>query len=417
MEQKVFYNAKFYTFSDQSPVAEALFVSEKTIVFAGKKEEVFKLAGTDCEKIDLGGTVVFPSFFDANINLFRMIADKTKTAKSGNIIKKTAKKSSINEDLYNYNDYVDELKKIQKACISGGITTIFEKDIGEEEFEFWKKVSEQNILDIDVIGFVDFKNNKSIMDENCRTFRKYKNRFRLGGYTVALDGNLHTGGAWIKSPYKKSLGYNGCARVTDEELCYIIKTAISEKKQLMVSASGEMSVAQFLRCYEQVQNLENFEDNYRICLTDVGLITKKQIELCRKYKIGLSLNFEYIKAHETELKKVLGKIRARRLLPLCVLKKQNIDFMLESEKNNFLNLVDALGDVTSKDKKMTANDAILSLTKNLSYFAFDDNLKGTLESGKLANFVVVDFDPFESKFQTGAYLNIKDVYIEAESKI
>ena len=41
------------------------------------------------------------------------------------------------------------------------------------------------------------------MDDNCRSYRKYKNHFRLGGYHITLDGLLLNKRACLTKKYPK----------------------------------------------------------------------------------------------------------------------------------------------------------------------------------------------------------------------
>jgi hypothetical protein len=44
------------------------------------------------------------------------------------------------------------------------------------------------------------------------------------------------------------------------------------------------------------------------------------------------------------------------------------------------------------EQKITVEQALKAYTKNAAYASFEENVKGTLEAGKLADFVVLDMD-------------------------
>ena len=69
------------------------------------------------------------------------------------------------------------------------------------------------------------------MDDNCVTYRKYRNHFRLGGYYLKIDGKINELKAWLNKPYVGSKNYCGLAELSGEYLYYLIKMALEEKKQ------------------------------------------------------------------------------------------------------------------------------------------------------------------------------------------
>jgi len=55
---------------------------------------------------------------------------------------------------------------------------------------------------------------------------------------------------------------------------------------------------------------------------------------------------------------------------------------------------DAKGNVWGAKQKITVAEAIRASTRNGAYASFEENAKGTLEPGKLADLVVLGRDPF-----------------------
>lgn len=398
MEQKVFVDGKINTLSCQSPRAEALFVSGANVVLASSNSDVLGLVNGEYNSTDLLGQSVYPTFFDSEINVYKIIKQRLKNAKINKNNIKNASKTANSENFYNLDAAIEELKNVQRQLICLGITTIFEVDIDVEEFEFWKRASELDVLQVDVIGYVNFKSSKSVMDENCRSFRKYKNHFRLGGYYVELDGKLEHGGAWVSRAYRRTSHY-GHNELVDEELEFIIKTALEEKKQLVVSASGDRAVEQFIRCYQNIA--VDVEDNYRPYLTDLGLISGRQLKKLAEHNIGLRFDYFYRERNVATLKKVLGNLRCRNLINLKKLVKSGSKFMVGVKLSEFEKFKQIL---FGEDEPQTNRELLIdTFVKDPAHFGFDDIAKGSLESGKLANFVVLDSEN-----------TVVQVYVEGE---
>ncbi len=60
----------------------------------------------------------------------------------------------------------------------------------------------------------------------------------------------------------------------------------------------------------------------------------------------------------------------------------------------------------NSSESLTVEEAIRLYTVNAAYADFEENLKGTIEEGKLADMVVLSHDPFEIKPE-----KIKDIQV------
>ncbi|MCF8069486.1 MAG: amidohydrolase [Desulfobacterales bacterium] len=64
----VFKNGKVYTVDKNTPIAEAIAVKDKRIIFVGCNEDAGALAGKDTEVIDLEGKLLLPAFVDSHMH-------------------------------------------------------------------------------------------------------------------------------------------------------------------------------------------------------------------------------------------------------------------------------------------------------------------------------------------------------------
>ncbi len=419
--QKIFHNLKCLTFNDSLETAEAFFCNDESIVFAGNSKEVLEMKADETQLIDLSGKVVVPTFFDTDGHIFQMIENNLKTQNNDKFIEKQHKNDENYEIFENFDIYLKELLKIQDDYLSSGITTVYEMNITDRSFAFWKKLYETDKLKIDIVGYVDMLSAKSVMDNNCRSFRKYKSHFRLGGYCLNLDGRLTQKKAWLTKPYKSERGYSGYGLVVDEQLSILLKTAIEEKKQVICEVNGDKALEQFLRVIDEVYSKKKDDDKYLPIVKNCSLISNKNLKKLKELNLLVDFDISDIKNNTRLVKKIIGSFRFKRLLPLSNTNKFGLNIMFHSsdlevpnifKTINFLKYrISSENKVVGKKHKISIQDALLAFTKTSARYCFDEMYKGSLESGKHANFLVLSEDVETSEKLND--LKVEKVYLES----
>lgn len=419
--QKIFYNASFLTMDKNNAAAEAVLVNDESIVFVGTNEEVLQMKNDETEVVDLKQKFIVPTFFDSNISVYWQIENILKTAKKDKKIENLDENDENYEKFCNFDIYKKEFLKIQDSLLSLGITTIQEMILNKQEFVFWKKISELGLLKIDVIGYVDIVKNKQIMDDNCRSYRKYKNGFRLGGYYINLDGSILEKRAWLKKAYPHEKGYVGYAEIFDEQLKIIIKTALEEKKQMMVFAAGNRSVEQFLRCYEEQITETKVEDNFRPVLIGCNFISKKNLSKMLELKIVPNFSIDNLIINYDQMKNNFGKGKLKKEFLLSETQNFNLNYLFNYSKDSAINYFEILRflnfdnlnskKILGKKNCLSTESVLKSLFNSSAYFSFDSEQKGSFESGKKADFLVLDNDILNSKNED---ITVLAVYKNAE---
>ncbi len=414
--QKIFCNAKFKAENNSQSPCEAFLVNDGKFVLIGSNEEVLQMKQDGVEVVDLKGRYVYPTFYDTNARIYQMIENNLKSANLTEFLENNDEIDENYEKFANYEKYKEEFLKIQDEYISRGITTIQEIDVGSKEFTFWKKISEEKLLILDIIAYINFQTNKAVMDNNCRSFRKYRYHFRIGGYYIKLDGNALASAAWMTKPYRGTKDFNGYGHIFDEQLSIIIKTCYEEKKQLFVEANGDKAIGQFLRVFEEVKEREKPEDLLRPIIHSPVQLLKNHIEKIKEFGMALSFDFEcFVKEYKT-YKNMLGLFRAKKVVPVKLLYKNNLEYINHNngeEIPDIKQILDTLKNINFIKKqiassKLTIEDIYYKLLKTTSYITFDNELKSTFEEGKFANFIVLKEGLDISNFE------IEDVYLEAE---
>lgn len=418
--QKIFYNARFLTMNKEQKFADAMLTNDDAIVFVGEEQEVLQMKTDETKLVDLKGNFVIPALFDLNLSIFEKIENNLKNANKTKFIEKDSENDESYEIFSNYDVYKKEFLKIQEDFLKLGITTIQENIISKQEFVFWKKLAEEKVLKIDVIGYIDFTKNKQIMDDNCRSYRKYKNGFRLGGYYLKVDGSILEKKAWLKKPYPKEHKYSGFSEVVYEQLKFIIKTVLEEKKQLVVYADGNKAVEEFLKCYEDQIKESKVEDNFRPIVVGCNFISKKSLKKMQEFKIIPNYEIDNLTEYFDTLKSYFGLRKTKKMIPFKL--KENKSYLFSIHGNDPIKDFEFIkyfsckksGKIIGKKYRPNIDELLDTFITNAAYYSFDLDQKGSLESGKKANFLVLDADVYGAG-ENDKEINVLEVYTNAES--
>lgn len=401
--QQIFYNGKIYTETEDEQIVQAMLVNDGIVVLTGTNEEILQMKTDETEMNDLNEKYVYPSFFGFGETIFAQIEENLKNANKFDVSKNTADKDSNYENFSHFDAYKKEFLKIQENLLKRGITTVQEMGVTKRAFAFWKRLSEGGFLKIDVIGYVDIKSSKIVMDENCKSYRKYKNKFRLGGYHLVMDGRFDELKAWLKKPYKHSKEYCGYGEYYCEQLSCLLKEIFSEKKQIVVSAHGDKAIDEFLTTFEEVAEKEKVEEFYRPIIVGCELYDKKTID--RLKKNGMSLCVELSDKQTVSLiKDYVGFKRKNKYLNLKKIVASDIKFVLSGKRELENEIFYDYGEVLEKTQKskliskkhqIDIKNAVKSIFNHSAYLLFDQETKGSLENSKQATFVVLE-NPIET---------------------
>lgn len=296
------------------------------------------------------------------------------------------------------------MEKAQNIYLSYGITTAQEGLINDAEFKQLKYMSENNKLKIDVVGYVDLKNSKKIKDENEKYVKNYINRFKIGGYKIFLDGSPQGRTAWMTKPYENDKeGYCGYPIYRDEEVQEFINTALNENMQLLTHCNGDAAADQLINSFIEVFNKKDYSNTNRPVMIHAQLVREDQIDKMKKIDMIPS----YFIAHtyywgDIHIKN-FGR-RAYKISPVKTTIDKGVVYTFHQDTPviapNMLetiwcavNRISKNGIIIGEDERISPLDALKAVTINAAYEYFEEDKKGSIREGKLADLVILDKNP------------------------
>ena len=236
-------------------------------------------------------------------------------------------------------------------------------------------------------------------------------KFKVLGPKFWIDGSPYAGGMAMNEPYLDNeftrnklgikFGKKGHLTYENERLFFLIEKFHKEGWQIAAHIQGERAAKQFLDAVEEAQQIFPRKD-YRHRMEHNALVTREQLK--RAFRLGVTPSFyiDHIYYYGDALKEVIvGPKRAARFMPVNSAKKAGHRFTLHTDSPSspigVLRMMRVA--VTRKtrsgkyvlghDEKITVNDAIKAVTINAAWQIFEEDTRGSLEVGKLADFTVL----------------------------
>ncbi len=221
---------------------------------------------------------------------------------------------------------------------------------------------------------------------------------RLGAIKVFSDGSLGAYTAALREDYEGRPGERGMLVHRPDELRAILGAAHQAGFQTATHALGDEAIRQVVAAHEAIgaavprkdarHRIEHYElpDEDMLRRTKAaGLVVCAQPNFVGQWSGPGDV-------YETRL----GRVRSSGNNPYRRILRRGIPLAFGSDGMPYGPLYGIQAAVNGffEDQRISPEDAVRAYTAGGAYASFEERLKGTLEAGKLADFVVLDGDPF-----------------------
>ncbi len=242
---------------------------------------------------------------------------------------------------------------------------------------------------------------------------------RIGAVKVFLDGGILTGTAYMREPWgdkARSIfgvidpNYRGVVNLSPEELFAIVSAANENGWKFTAHSTGGGGVDLLLDVYEQVNKIKPIKDR-RFSIIHGNFFTDKAIQRMAELGVYADAQAAWFYKDADAMKKILGDERIasfhpyRSLVDAGVMVNGGSDHMVKWDAdasinpyNPFLAMWTMVTRTTERnsvimpDEAITREEALKMYTINNAYASFEEDIKGSLEPGKLADLAILSDD-------------------------
>jgi predicted amidohydrolase YtcJ len=233
---------------------------------------------------------------------------------------------------------------------------------------------------------------------------------RIGG-CILLDGDVGPRTAALSQPYVDDPNCYGTLYHTQSEIDSFVLRAHRAGLQVAMHAVGDAAVEQALNAYEAALGAYP-RDDHRHRIEHCEIIREPQVQRAQRLGVALAIQppFNHYWPH-TEFFPSVGQDRAMKADPVRMLMRPGLLVAGGSDSTvtplGPLIGVHAAVNHSNPAERVSVQEGLELYTINAARIAFEERDKGSLEVGKLGDFVVLGEDPFEVD-----PARIKDIPIE-----
>ncbi len=325
-----------------------------------------------------------------------------------------------------FEDQVNRLGQLMADYNRAGLTSVSDRNTSDDALRIYEELRRRGGLTCRTYLYYQVDGGATPAEIESRLSKaadhplhQYDNMLWLRGAKVFLDGGMLTGSAYMIEPWgvSKSYGiddpeYRGMRYVEEEKLYQIAKHALESGFQFTAHAVGDGAVQTLVDAYTRIAENDFPIRDKRPCVTHCNFMTLDAIEKMSAHGIVADLQPAWLFLDGSTLLNHFGEDRLTLFQPYKTLFEKGVvvgggsDHMQKigslrsvNPYNPFLGMWIALTrqprwleQRLQPEERITREQVLRLYTMNNAYLTFEEKEKGSLEAGKLADFIVIDRD-------------------------
>ena len=298
----------------------------------------------------------------------------------------------------------------EATYIANGFTTVQDGKTDLATLKALPALADAGAFKVDIVSYADIATagDDPILHGPLMS-RSYTNHFRIGGVKLTFDGSPQGKTAWFTVPYYKvpageKKTYAGYPAFTDAEALKWYSLAYKNNWQMLTHANGDAAIDQLIKTVRAAAAAYPGTDR-RTVLIHGQYLTAAQVAPLKELGIFPSLypmhTFYWGDWHRQS---VAGPERAENISPTGWMVENGMKFSIHSDApvtfpvsmrifDSAVNRTTRTGYVLGPKHRLEPLVALKAMTIWSAYQHFEENTKGSIEAGKIADLVILSDNP------------------------
>ena len=227
---------------------------------------------------------------------------------------------------------------------------------------------------------------------------------RIGAVKYSADGSASERTMSMSTPYQGKPNDFGILTMTQDEIYEAVDDAVAHDFRVGIHANGDVAINMVLNAYEKVlKNHKGVNPRHRI--EHCSLVNDELLGRIKAAGVIPTPFYTYVYYHGNKwvdygYEKMQKMFAHRSFLDAGIPVAPASDYTPGPYEpmmaiQSMVTRKDVRGRVWGPDQKISVSDAMRICTMHGAYASFEEDLKGSLEAGKLADFVILEKDPHE----------------------
>lgn len=295
----------------------------------------------------------------------------------------------------------------QQMYASNGYTHAQDGFATVSDLDFYQTAAKEGLLYLDVAALGSFLEAKNWLGNPLYPLNSYSGGFKIAGMKILNDGSPQGRTAYMRDPYLQGgpdgqSPWRGEPTMPFEQLAAVVQAGISAGVQVFTHANGDAAIDDFIRALETT-GITSGDDRRTVVIHSQF----QRPEHLEKY-VTLGISPSYFTNHAFFWGDVhvgnVGHERASFISPIKsalghgLTVSNHTDFPVTA-LNPFFVMWSAMSRTTRSgvtlgpEERIDAYTALAAITTGAAYQMFEEQRKGRIALGLLADFVILSADP------------------------